>query len=89
MHRAVEFVGPCCIRKDAFDAKVDLGSGLFLAHDPGESLDDFTTPLGEVLRTVIENLRPIVRRSLCPCLSLASRFDGIANVFTTAQRSFA
>ena len=64
MHRAIEFVRPCGVRKDALDAQVHFRSGLFGSHHLLKVVDRLVPPLLQVLGAVIQNLGAIVCSSL-------------------------
>ena len=89
VHGAVELVGPRRVGKNALEAEIEFGGGLLVADDRGQTADDFVAPLGKILRAVVKNLRPIMRRCFRPGFGLARSLDRVANVFAIAERSFA
>ena len=79
VHRAIELVRPCRVRKHALDARAALLRRLLLRPQRGQARRDLLAALRQIFRNVVEHLRAVVRRGsspkLPPCAPLPPRCE--------------
>src|SRR5689334_4956873 len=86
VNRAIVFVRPSRIRKNALDSLSDFLTCLLLADDSGQASCDFRRALGKIFPDVIQHLRAIVRSSPGPTIRFARGLHRVANILAIAER---
>ncbi len=74
--RAIVFIGPGGVRKNAFDAEADFRFRLLFSDNGGQARSDFLAALGKIFGDVVEHLRAIVRGGFAPGFGFADGWPG-------------